>query len=49
MRRRHRRSTRPPVAPESAPAVCVPLLAQRPADPRTTIVVAVSQDGGEGE
>jgi hypothetical protein len=47
MRRRHRRSTRPTVSNVSAPAGCVPLLANRPMDPRTTVVVvAAAEDGG---
>ena len=47
MRRRHRRSTRPSVSNASAPAGCVPLLANRPLDPRATVVVQVAEGGDE--
>jgi hypothetical protein len=43
MRRRHRRSTRPIVAPNSAPMGCVPMLANRPFDPRRVVVLAVPE------
>ena len=45
MRRRHRRSTRPGLSNASAPAGCVPLLANRPLDPRRTVVVLA--EGGD--
>jgi hypothetical protein len=43
MRRRHRRSTRPMVAAYSAPMGCVPMLANRPSDPRRFVVAAVPE------
>ena len=46
MRRRHRRSTRPTISGASAPAGCTPSLANRPMDPRYTIVIPV-EEGGE--